>query len=368
MHYRELERNRISALKRHYGDYEAEMLISESMKCELKWWFTNVHTQYRHIDKGNPEICVITDASLLGWGAVCQNSKIGGRCTENERQKHINELELMAILFALKSFRMLITNKHVKFLTENTTAVFYITNMGGIQSITCDKISRDIWAFCIENNIWVSCSHIAGKENDGDIPSRQFNDRTEWSLSAECFETICSVFGTPYIDLFASRLNTKLDVYCAWKPDPGASYIDAVTLNWSDFQFCYIFPPFSLLPACIRKIKQDKARALVIAPVWPTQTWFSILMKILIQEPRILPRKKNLQLQHQEIEHPLQKKLVLMTCSVSGVLTENRDFQEQLQELSCRHGEIQQNANSSAIFRDGFSTVIDSKYLSFLFL
>ena len=201
------------------------------MKCELEWWFTNVHTQYRRIDKGNPEICVITDASLLGWGAVCQNSKIGGRWTENERQKHINELELMAILFALKSFRMLITNKHVKILTDSTTAVFYITNMGGIQSITCDKISRDIWAFCIENNIWVSCSHIAGKENDADTPSREFNDRIEWSLSVECFETICSVLGTPSIDLFASRLNTKLDVYCAWKPDPGASYIDAFTLN-----------------------------------------------------------------------------------------------------------------------------------------
>ena len=76
----------------------------------------------------------------------------------------------MAILFALKSLRMLITNKHVKILTDSTTVVFYITNMGGIQSITCDKISRDIWVFCIENNIWVPCSHIAGKENDADKP------------------------------------------------------------------------------------------------------------------------------------------------------------------------------------------------------
>ena len=75
LHYRELERNKISALKRHYGDYETEMLISESMKCELKWWFTNIHTQYRRIDKGNPEICVITDASLLGWGGCLSKFK-----------------------------------------------------------------------------------------------------------------------------------------------------------------------------------------------------------------------------------------------------------------------------------------------------
>ena len=69
--------------------------------------------------------------------------------------------------------------------------------MGGIQSVTCDDIIRDIWVFCLENNIWTTCSHIAGKDNDADKPSREFNDRTEWSLSATCFEMICGVFGSP---------------------------------------------------------------------------------------------------------------------------------------------------------------------------
>ena len=49
LHYRELERAKICALKRHYGNYEAFVSVSVSMKCELEWWFTNVHNQSRRI-------------------------------------------------------------------------------------------------------------------------------------------------------------------------------------------------------------------------------------------------------------------------------------------------------------------------------
>jgi len=80
--------------------------------------------------------------------------------------------------------------------------------------------------------------------------------------------------------------------------------------------YCYVFPPFSLLPRCVRKIKQDKAKALVIAPLCLTQTWFPLLMKLLVQKPVILPKGRKLYLPHQEVVHPLEKKLVLMACSV----------------------------------------------------
>jgi len=368
LHYRVLERAKARALRKNCGNYDAQMCISQEMKSQLQWWYENVHNQFRKIDKGNPEICIQTDASLSGWGAVCENEKTGGRWTKQEKQKHINELELLAILFSLKSFISALQNKHVKVLTDSTTAVCYVSNMGGTQSIACDQVSQDIWAFCIKYDIWISCTHIAGKDNKADMPSREFNDRTEWSLCDNMFKTVCARFETPNIDLFASRLNAKLEMYCAWKPDPEAKFIDAFMLDWASFDYCYVFPPFSLLPRCVRKIKQDKAKALVIAPLWPTQTWFPLLMKLLVQKPVILPKGRKLYLPHQEVVHPLEKKLVLMACKVSGNATENKDFLELLPELSCPLGENQQNANISAIFRDGFNIVINNKFLKFQFL
>ena len=39
------------------------------------------------------------------------------------------------------------------------------------------------------------------------------------------------------IDLFASRLNAKIEKYAAWKPDPNALFVDAFTANWKNCYF-----------------------------------------------------------------------------------------------------------------------------------
>ena len=54
-----------------------------------------------------------TDASLLGWGAVHQKITTGGHWAVEESKFHINVLELMAILFGLKSLLPEIANSHI---------------------------------------------------------------------------------------------------------------------------------------------------------------------------------------------------------------------------------------------------------------
>ena len=48
-----------------------------------------------------------------------------------EKQKHINELELLAVYFGLKSFQPLLKGKHVCIKTENSTTVCYILMQWG---------------------------------------------------------------------------------------------------------------------------------------------------------------------------------------------------------------------------------------------
>ena len=45
-----------------------------------------------------------TDALKLGWGAVCNGQSAKGMWSPFEKQKHINELELLGVYFGLKSF------------------------------------------------------------------------------------------------------------------------------------------------------------------------------------------------------------------------------------------------------------------------
>jgi hypothetical protein len=47
------------------------------------------------------------------------------------------------------------------------------------------------------------------------------------------------------------------------------------------FKLIYMFPPFSLLGSCIKKIRLEEANAVVVVPLWPTQPWFTRLMEML---------------------------------------------------------------------------------------
>lgn len=52
----------------------------------------------------------------------------------------------------------------------------------------------------------------------------KMNKYEEWMLSTHLFQEIVATWGTPTIDLFASRLNKQLAFDVSWKPDPEATY------------------------------------------------------------------------------------------------------------------------------------------------
>lgn len=97
---------RLKYLKEAKGNFEAIMPVNDEMKKELAWWCSNIYSEIRLISRGNPEVTIKTDASLMGWGATYdyENIEIGGRWKEEEKINHINYLEMIAIYFGLRSF------------------------------------------------------------------------------------------------------------------------------------------------------------------------------------------------------------------------------------------------------------------------
>ena len=127
---------------------------------------------------------------------------------------------------------------------------------------------------------------------------------------------------TPKIDLFASRLNNQLPSYVSYKPDPNAYAVEAFSLDWSKLQF-YAFPPFGCISQCVQKIKTDKAEGILVIPHWPTQPFYSKIMKMTKGLPIIIPGNA------ENLIHPnslnslstVAAKTDLMVCHVPG-----RDF------------------------------------------
>jgi hypothetical protein len=358
LHYRQLEIEKIQALKLHKGCFDAPCLLSNEAKLELDWWLTNADKLYEDIVTKPVDIVIFTDSSLEGWGAIRGPTKAAGHWSVSERQEHINILELKACLLGLKSLCKGLKDLHIQVQMDNTTAITYLNNMGGTHSLLCNLLAKQIWAWAIKSNIWLSATHIPGRDNsEADKASREFNDRTEWMLNKDSFSNISRQFGTPIIDLFASRLNAQVGHYYAWKPDPGCIGVDAFSHTWNtyDNNLLYAFPPFSLMHKVLKKITEDEAEVIVVAPLWPTQSWFPRLLQLLCKEPLILrSRTTLLRLPHKpDTPSLLGKKLQLMACHLSGVPYRTLEFHKELRKYCLTHADKVHGNNTRCILING---------------
>ena len=129
------------------------MSVSKKGVADMKRWLHNLDDSYNDICHPPVDITLYSDASLMGWGAVMNDTSTRGRWSPSEAEYHINCFELLAARFALKCFQSSLPGKHVKIMIDKTTAVSVINNMGTCHSDKCYSIADKIWEFCMLHNI-----------------------------------------------------------------------------------------------------------------------------------------------------------------------------------------------------------------------
>lgn len=317
-----LENDKSQALKRTRGNFDASMSLSNHAKSELQWWIQHVENAYNVINHPQPHHQITTDASLTGWGAESAGVSSGGNWSHSESKHHINYLEMLAILLGLQTFAKLDkSNTHIRIMCDNTTAVNILNHMGTSHSDPCNSVAKEVWEWCIARKIWLSVAHIPGKQNlVADFESRRNRRESEWKLDkVSLLNALETLAFKPDIDLFASRINHQFPTYVSYRPDPEALAIDAFSLDWSNLNF-YAFPPFSVIPTVLNKLKSEGARGVCVLPDWPAQAWYPTALQLLKQKPVYLKARKDLlQLpSHPKEIHPIWHKLNLLVCLLSG--------------------------------------------------
>jgi hypothetical protein len=371
LHFREHDMDKTEALKLHKGNFEKPMCLSDKACSDLNWWINFADSLHKPISNTLPEITLFTDASNHGWGAVLNNCPIGGKWTPLEANNHINYLEMLAVFLALTAFHSHLSGKHVSVRIDNMTAVADIGKMGTSHSRKRNALTRNIWDWCEQHNVFLTTAHIAGKDNSiADAESRKSRKDLEWSLNTNIFENgICQLGVKPAIDLFASRLNYKIKPFISYQPDPEAEIINTFTVSWQPYLF-YAFPPFSLITLVLQKIQEEHSTRVIVVPQWPTQPWWPVLMRMIVQQPLILPRTKQTLLlpTNPDLLHPIHKKLTLLMCHLSGDPSKINAFHAKLCPSSCHPGDKARNSNTSRTSVSGSSTVVAGKLITFQLL
>lgn len=120
----------------------------------------------------------------------------------------------------------------------------------------------------------------------------------------------------------------------------------------------------SLITLCLQKIEEDQSSGVLLVPLWPTQPWFPVLLRSLVDHPRLLPQPRDLLTQpHSTTPHPLGKTLKLLAFQVSGKASSRETFQRQLHPSSCSPGLPTPISSTNHMSHSGSNFVVDGKLI-----
>jgi hypothetical protein len=285
-HYRTLEEAKLKSLQQENFNFDAQFQWPQECLPDLQWWLQQLPKCRTSFLEPRPTTTVITDASLEGWGAIWEDQRVYGGWEKDESR--IDELELHAVLVALQTFPIAQQHKVILARCDNTVAVAYINHMGG-RIPRLNRIAKKIWEALEEHDAFMIATYIPTHENPADELTRglvsKFQSRDiEVQLNPKIFNSLRTRGPfTPVIDWFASSLNAQLPRFYSWieKSKSAAEGCDAFSFSWSG-DVGYMFPPFNLIPRIISKIRQDRARVLLIHPLWPGALWAPSLNEITV--------------------------------------------------------------------------------------
>ena len=207
-----------------------------------------------------------------------------GTWTHTDRKLHINCLELKAVIHALQHWAQVLQGHQVMIATDNSTVVSYINKQEGTHSPTLLRLTVELLLWLEAQNITVRARHIPGCLNviadHLSCPNQPIP--TEWFLHTEIVRRIFRVWGTPEVDMFATRSNSHLPRFMSPIPEPRALAVDALSQDWQG-RSMYMFPPFPLLSKVIQKLRSTQAaKVVLIASWWPSQSWFPHLPRLCV--------------------------------------------------------------------------------------
>jgi hypothetical protein len=148
----------ITESKRVGGDLNVKCTLSSGSVLDLK------RVEWQRFFPKIPDIEIFSDASMSGWGAVCDGVVIRGPWTTAQTSLHINQLELTGALYALQSFAGEAQGLSIRIYLDNSTAVCYINRGGETRSSELTTTAKKLTEFCEMRNILIEAVISRSKE------------------------------------------------------------------------------------------------------------------------------------------------------------------------------------------------------------
>ncbi len=181
---------------------------------------------------------------------------------------------MLAVCQACQFFLTDIRGHHVLIRSYSRSVVSYINHQGCLVSKRLCTLANNLLVWAQNNLRSLKAMHVPGKMNQGaDILSRKNVSSEEWTLHPLAVQIIWEVFGRAWVDLFASKDNSHCPIFFT-------KSTDALAHEWPSLPL-YAFPPVVLLPQVLRRVREQRHKLIVRAPLWRNKPWVSELFQLL---------------------------------------------------------------------------------------
>ena len=228
------------------------------------------------------------------WDRVEDTTHLGpvvvsGLWSPGEVGVSINARELFAVEKGLLHFQSSLRDFTVAIYVDNSTAVAYLHKSEGTRSRLLDEIAQRILRWSELHAITLAPQFIPGSRNVlADSLSHPHQSLgSEWPLHRGVFWDL-RLWWPVMVDLFATSANHHCSVYFSPFRDPQAAGTDAFLQSWDELQ-AYAFPPWSIIPRVLAKLRASRGTFLtLVAPYWPQMPWFPKLLDLAVAPPAVL--------------------------------------------------------------------------------
>lgn len=276
-------------IRQFQNDPRRVVCIANAALTDMRWWLGALVAPAVPIHLPKIHHFLSTDASDMGWGAQLDQSHLAGCWRKRQKSWHSNKKEMYAVLSAIKTLAPRLKDSHILLQTDNRTLIAYIRKEGGTRSIGLLALTFQLLVLLDQWNIILSAQYLPGRYNlIADRLSRR-RPIPEWHLLPPATSEVFALWGTPSIDLFASKRSTVVGKYVSIDAkDRGAEFIDAFSRDW-DYQLAWIFPPPSLIPRVLAHLNRARGTYLLVAPDWERPFWKPDLVNRAQDPPRVIP-------------------------------------------------------------------------------
>lgn len=285
--------------------WEGNCRLSRQSLRDLQWWIDLGKADVgRAIWRSPDQAEFYTDASKTAWGGSLVRGPgkallAHGIWSRSEAEHHITVLELIAVIKNVLAFLPELRDKQVLMHEDNQAVIHVMQNVTSRSPVIMRHL-RELIGLLDTNNIRLRPIYVASAANDADAPSRLYSP-DEWRLAQSVFERLELAFGPHDVDRFASQRTRLLPRYNSKFADPSAEAVNALSQDWRhDNNFLH--PPLEELDAVAQKLREQPARATVIAPYWPSKGWFREL-SALASEGALLGTAADLACPHHRLEY-----------------------------------------------------------------